>query len=50
MDRMQPEHKAIFNNYCFLTNNNFAYKFEANDNPDSEMKIFNFVPTYDNGV
>ena len=47
MDRIPPEHKVIFNNYCFLTNNNFAYKYDANDNPDSELKIFNFVPTYD---
>ena len=47
MDNIPQGDKQILNRYCFLTNNNFAYKFETDDDPNSEMKIFNFVPTYD---
>ena len=32
---------------CYLTNNNIAYKYVTKDIPDSELKIYNFVPTYD---
>ena len=32
---------------CHKTNNNFAYKYDTNGDYDSEIKIFNFVPTYD---
>lgn len=32
---------------CYLTNNNFAYKYDSGINPESELKILNFVPTYD---
>ena len=32
---------------CYLTNNNFAYKYDSGINPESDLKILNFVPTYD---
>ena len=47
MENIPQEQKQILYKNCFVTNNNFAYKIETNDNPDSELKIFNFVPTYD---
>lgn len=31
----------------YLTNNNFAYNYDAGIKPESEIKILNFVPTYD---
>lgn len=32
---------------CYATNNNYAFKFDTNMKPETEMKIYNFVPTYD---
>lgn len=33
---------------CYMTNNRFAYKYDANGEiPYDEMKTYNFVPTYD---
>lgn len=35
-------------NCCYLTNNRFAYKNDLNNKiPYDELKIYNFVPTYD---
>ena len=35
-------------NCCYATNNRFAYKYDLNGKiPYDEMKIYNFVPTYD---
>jgi hypothetical protein len=43
-----PEHiKRHLYKICYITNNNFAYKYDAGENPDRELKSFNFVPTYD---
>lgn len=35
-------------NYCYATNNRYAYKKDLNGTiPYDELKIYNFVPTYD---
>lgn len=35
-------------NYCYMTNNRYAYKRDLTNNiPYDELKIYNFVPTYD---
>lgn len=39
----KPEHLRK----CYLTNNNFAYKYDTNSDYEDEIKIENFVPTYD---
>lgn len=39
--------KQLLYRKCYKTNNNFAYKFDTNSDYDSEMKVYNFVPTYD---
>ncbi len=48
MNFFSNEEKIKLYNNCYITNNNFAYKFDTNDNHDNELKVFNFVPTYDN--
>ena len=42
------EDKNNLVSYSYLTNNRFAYKYDRDNKiPEDEMKIFNFVPTYD---
>ena len=41
------EYKLILYNYCYQTNNNFAYKFDTQTDYETELKLYNFVPTYD---
>ena len=41
------EYKLILYNYCYQTNNNFAYKFDTQTDYETELKVYNFVPTYD---
>ena len=31
----------------YTTNNNFAYKYDKGEDYEGELKILNFVPTYD---
>lgn len=34
--------------YCYLTNNRFSYKYDRDLKvPEDELKLLNFVPTYD---
>ena len=38
----------VFKDYCYLTNNRFAYLKDIKSNDvEFEMKYYNFVPTYD---
>lgn len=32
---------------CYKTNNNFAYHYDSKNDYSNELKIFNFVPSYD---
>lgn len=41
------ENKIVLSLCSYATNNRYAYKYDNKDDPDSEMKITNFVPTYD---
>lgn len=44
---LSAQEKQLLYGKCYKTNNNFAYKYDTNGDCDSEIKIFNFVPTYD---
>lgn len=39
--------KALLTLFCYRTNNNFAYHYDANNDTSFEAKIGNFIPTYD---
>ena len=47
MNTIPDEYKMLLYRNCYLSNNNFAYKYDTNDNYENELKIYNFVPTYD---
>lgn len=47
MDQLSDDDKNYLYSMCHYTNNNFAYKYDTGLNIDSELKISNFVPTYD---
>lgn len=44
---LSSKEKQALHGKCYRTNNNYAHKFDTKNDPDSEIKIFNFVPTYD---
>jgi len=42
------KNKSYLNKVCYKTNNRFAYLKDLNGiEPESEMKLYNFTPTYD---
>ena len=47
MESIPEEYKNYLYKLCYITNNNFAYKYDTNADYDNEMKLYNFVPTYD---
>lgn len=45
--RIEQE-KPLLHARCYVTNNRYAYLFDTTGVAESEFKIYNFVPTYDN--
>ena len=48
LQKMVNRNKPYLNKVCYKTNNRFAYLKDLNGiDPESEMKLYNFTPTYD---
>lgn len=47
MQEIPPHHNVELVKKSYLTNNNFAYKYDTNCDYSSELKFYNFVTSYD---
>lgn len=43
----RTQNDPYLQNCCYLTNNYFAYQYDSKTDFKKNIKIFNFVPTYD---
>jgi hypothetical protein len=48
MQEIPPHHNVqLVVRMSYLTNNNFAYKYDTNMDYSSELKMFNYVTSYE---